>query len=515
MAQETRAMESSELATSARAWKSGKNSTEFESLVLGCNKDGMDHLRQGNYRSAFEQLKYAEALLVSNQGEGEKHGLLAVTCNNLGCYYKRTGKLHAALSYLRQALKVEVALGENVVTVAGTHLNICALFSAIEKHDKALLHAQHALEMLGGAIDKDEASISEDVATTLVIAHHNVAVQREHMREWDQAALAYRAGWEIAQRNLGPAHPLTGTLEKNCSAVIQKSPKKERPKLAGDSTASPPAANSASPGESQFSSPKKRFVTAQASPASSSLSALVPSPPKELDFPPIPRALAALERIEGGGGGRGSFSTFSKTQERSALENEYVERDTAAIKPYDPADTSDSVRDYNRMRSPMRAAYKDYRPNRVISGATRTSLVLRKHGFLNDTSNRDNVTIERLRLQRRQLAGSNQNRNRPSRETEQRAATKIQQVWRMWRQYIDLNRDYLEMLRVCATAIQARWRGYHVLRERLDSAAAAIQRHIRGVLVRHVLRRNNAAVRIQRRAIGVLCRKRLRHLNAC
>merc|ERR1719171_2267209 len=281
MAQETRAMESSELATSARAWKSGKNSTEFESLVLGCNKDGMDHLRQGNFRSAFEQLKYAEALLVSNQGEGEKHGLLAVTCNNLGCYYKRTGKLHAALSYLRQALKVEVALGEDVVTVAGTHLNICSLFSSIEKHDKALMHAQHALEMMGEKFGTRADSLPEDVATTLVIAHHNVAVQREHLREWDQAALSYKQGWEAAQRTLGPDHPLTSTLAQNCSAVIQKSPKK---RLGADTSSMPsespvvsPIRDGTSPGESPgTSSPKKRFVTGQISPTSSALSPVQP-----------------------------------------------------------------------------------------------------------------------------------------------------------------------------------------------------------------------------------------------
>merc|ERR1719379_2161099 len=122
--------------------------------------------------------------------------------------------------------------------------------------------------------------------------------------------------------------------------------------------------------------------------------------------------------------------------------------------------------------------------------------------------------MERLRLKKRQLdSGGSPSRNRPSRDAEQRAATKIQQVWRMWRQYIELNRDYLEMLRVWATAIQARWRSYHVMRARLDIAASVIQRHFRGILVRRVLRRNNAAVRIQRRMIGLLCRQRLALLN--
>ena len=113
----------------------------------------------------------------------------------------------------------------------------------------------------------------------------------------------------------------------------------------------------------------------------------------------------------------------------------------------------------------MRAAYKDYRPNRVISGATRTSLVLRKHGFLNDTSNRDHVFFESFRS--RGKSGV-----RPSRESEQRSAVKIQQMWRMYRRYVELNRDYIEFVNVCATTIQARWRSYHVMRSRLDKAAA-------------------------------------------
>merc|ERR1719316_2683379 len=221
MAQETGAMVSTALVTSARGWKSGKNSTEFESLVLGCNKDGMDHLRKGNFRSAFEQLKYAEALLISNQQEGENHGLLAVTCNNLGCYYKRAGKHHAALSYLRQALKVEVAVKADPVTIAGTHLNICAILSTLEKYEKALQHANYALDLLSA---EDIQNATPDRATALVIAYHNVAVQREHLQEWDHAAVAYKQGQAVAQRALGPAHPLSALLTQHCNAVLHKSP---------------------------------------------------------------------------------------------------------------------------------------------------------------------------------------------------------------------------------------------------------------------------------------------------
>ena len=64
-------------------------------------------------------------------------GLLATTCNNLGRYYKKIGKLHGALSCLRRALAMQVDLGTAAVTLAGTHLNTCAILSKLEKHDKA------------------------------------------------------------------------------------------------------------------------------------------------------------------------------------------------------------------------------------------------------------------------------------------------------------------------------------------------------------------------------------------
>lgn len=44
---------------------------------------------------------------MANQMEGDSSSLLATTCNNLGCYYKKVGKFHGALSYLRRALKLE------------------------------------------------------------------------------------------------------------------------------------------------------------------------------------------------------------------------------------------------------------------------------------------------------------------------------------------------------------------------------------------------------------------------
>merc|ERR1719188_2188254 len=215
----------------------GQNKQAFEhrlrvlQLVLGCNKEGMDFLRRGQNKQAFEQLKYAEAVLVAKQGEDEPTNLLAVTCNNLGCYYKKVGKLHAALSYLRKALKIEVSLQTDDVTVAGTHLNICAILSKLDKHDKAVQHAACALELINNRVTSATHAVTQDEYSVLAIAYHNVAVERDYMHQWDQAAAAYQQGHQIARRCLGEQHPLTQTLGKNCEAAVQKSQKfaKERP----------------------------------------------------------------------------------------------------------------------------------------------------------------------------------------------------------------------------------------------------------------------------------------------
>merc|ERR1719221_1064193 len=191
---------------------------DFSQLVLNCNKEGMDFLRKGQYKQAFEQLKYAEAVLIAKQGEDEPTNLLAVTSNNLGCYYKKVGKLHAALSYLRKALKIEVSLQTDDVTVAGTHLNICAILSKLDKHDKAVQHALCALELINNRVASASHAISQDEYSVLAIAYHNVAVERDYLHQWDQAAMAYQQGHQIAKKCLGEQHPLTQTLGKNSDA---------------------------------------------------------------------------------------------------------------------------------------------------------------------------------------------------------------------------------------------------------------------------------------------------------
>ncbi|CAM9290722.1 unnamed protein product, partial [Laminaria digitata] len=73
-----------------------------------CNLLAMTYLQQEDFGMVLELLKKAEILT-----ERDEAGR-AVTYNNLACYYRRRGKLHAALQYLHKALKIEAKMVRRV-----------------------------------------------------------------------------------------------------------------------------------------------------------------------------------------------------------------------------------------------------------------------------------------------------------------------------------------------------------------------------------------------------------------
>jgi hypothetical protein len=55
---------------------------------------------------------------------------MALTMNNLGCFYKKRNKPNVALNYLQAALQIEEHnKSEDYANMAGTKLNICAILS--------------------------------------------------------------------------------------------------------------------------------------------------------------------------------------------------------------------------------------------------------------------------------------------------------------------------------------------------------------------------------------------------
>ena len=77
--------------------------------------------------------------------------------------------------------------------MAATHLNICAIHSQLDAHAQAHSHCVAAVNLL--EFDWDE---SENTATTIIIAYHNLGIESEHLGRTSEAAHAYRTGFTIA-----------------------------------------------------------------------------------------------------------------------------------------------------------------------------------------------------------------------------------------------------------------------------------------------------------------------------
>jgi tetratricopeptide (TPR) repeat protein len=203
---------------------SGQRNDALREVVLAANADGIDLLRRGKPVPAFEQLKYAEAVLVSNpEISADENELLALTCSNLGCYYRKAGLPRAALQYLGRALKAEKAaesaVSQDACTLATTKLNACAALSGVGRHEEAEKLAVDALQLLA---PQDGSTPSREECSLLAVACHNLGAEREHLGRWAPAAIAYRQGAEVARKVLGPKSPLTRTLQDRCAQALSK-----------------------------------------------------------------------------------------------------------------------------------------------------------------------------------------------------------------------------------------------------------------------------------------------------
>ena len=95
------------------------------------NSLAMQYLQQDAFAACLMLLKKAEALA------GRHKPLLAITMNNLACYYRRRAQPKMALGYLQKALEIEGKCREPHKP-ADTHLNACAVQSQLGRHQQAL-----------------------------------------------------------------------------------------------------------------------------------------------------------------------------------------------------------------------------------------------------------------------------------------------------------------------------------------------------------------------------------------
>lgn len=520
--------------------------SDLHQMILARNKDGLDLLREGQYRPAFEQLKYAEAVLEAKFGSTEEPSILvATTCCNLGCYYKKIGKLHAALSYLRKALKIELSLQTDDTTVAETHLDICAILSKLDKHGKAIKHAECALRLIEGRVSSGLGSSSDKDYSMLAVAYHNLAVEHEHLQQWEEAASAYQQGHQVAKRCLGDQHPLTQTMGKNSEIVQKKTQKFCRGRPLS------PIANELGSRRSL-----KSLMTEDSVESSNTSSAVLPDIPssgvsrampsgcggnlrhpnttaapdpaewqnaqnqtapvwRSAQLPPIGMTSPSAFNPHGGAEFFPSPPEMSMTNvvaranpawplkppqyHTAASYLDQVMQDVPAVALLTEAPPSPPPLVYNS-KVDVGSAQKLRRvipDGRVLGRPPRIQRPCRTTGVASETRQpfEQGKRVENAILRRS-------------------ATTKIQHFFRKWRKNRHQYQGRSEAACSAATKIQARWRGFRVVRGKQNAVATLIQKRMQGFLVRRRKRKRLAAITIQRTFRGMIQRQDLAKKHA-
>lgn len=177
-------------------------------VVLSYNSVAMQYLAQAQFDQCLAMLRKAEA--ITAPGNFKKcQSLQILTFNNIGCCYRKLGKLKSALKYLKEAAQIGSSCA-HVKNLSITHLNLCAIHSQLGRHDLALEHAQAAIfhtqeelvsmearsddsdrrdedgengEVENGAdgsnSDVLDAKSREEKIISLAVAYHNLAVELE------------------------------------------------------------------------------------------------------------------------------------------------------------------------------------------------------------------------------------------------------------------------------------------------------------------------------------------------
>lgn len=211
-----------------------------------------------NYAVTIDLLKKAE-VLTQHHHPAER----ATTLNNLACYYRRLGKLHAAMTSLTRALAIEKKL-HNVRNAADTHLNLCAVLSQLGKHQEALNHAQSALLTLqdeffqkqtnvddSGGSSPTRSAMQLDRVSVMCIAYHNMGVEQEFLKDLENCVASYKKGVGLAEQYLGVDHAITTTVRNSYLAAkrtIAASPARKSAAMRGSGLSSLGNSAAKSPG---------------------------------------------------------------------------------------------------------------------------------------------------------------------------------------------------------------------------------------------------------------------------
>ncbi|OMJ69838.1 hypothetical protein SteCoe_32334 [Stentor coeruleus] len=168
----------------------------IEDGIEELNHHAMTCLTSENYNHAMSYLNQAlfKARLMAESTK--KSSLLALTFNNLGCFYKRLGQVDHALDYFFQSLVLENKGLNNLESIANTYMNISVLFSLKTEHEQSLRYSLKALNLL-----KNEFKNNPQLAILIVNCYSRIGFEYKALKMFQQALQSFKSGYEICSKS--------------------------------------------------------------------------------------------------------------------------------------------------------------------------------------------------------------------------------------------------------------------------------------------------------------------------
>ncbi|KAF1790828.1 hypothetical protein GQ600_27785 [Phytophthora cactorum] len=134
----------------------------------------------------------------------------ATTLNNFACYYRRLGKLHAAMTI--EHVRCSIAAGEAPRSLGARARS--TYYSA------GRVYPQHAHDdVTADNSTGDTSSARLDRISVMCIAYHNIGVEQEFLKEYAESVASYKKGVGLAEQYLGGDHSITTTIRNSYLAA--------------------------------------------------------------------------------------------------------------------------------------------------------------------------------------------------------------------------------------------------------------------------------------------------------
>lgn len=195
----------------------GLTPDQKEEIVLSYNKLSMEQLQKDNFDNSMTYLKQALIAIKPITEEKIKQKMMAITFNNLGCFFKRTKNFSEALKYLEKSVEFQNKLPNESATIAGAYLNMCSIYSQLNDHGKALHCGLKAIFLL-----KTVPSEQSKHVPTLIVAYHNVASEYRMLGQTENAEECLKTALEISKNNLNPNHNIISGISYNLAKLHKR-----------------------------------------------------------------------------------------------------------------------------------------------------------------------------------------------------------------------------------------------------------------------------------------------------